>query len=470
MAAKKSPAKDTFGPESCVLYLRISSDPTGQQLGVQRQEKECRDLAKRLGLAVADVLTDNDISATSGKVRPGFEQLLASRPEAVVAWHQDRLLRLTRDLERVIDLGVPVHFVTAGSLDLSTPAGRAVARTVAAWSQYEGEQKSLRQQAANRQRAERGAWHFSRRPFGYQRINGSVVIVPVEAEVVREVFTRYRDGDSLYAIAADLNDRGVPTMDPGTRWSMRRVQQIIANAHYAGIVSYGGEVVEAEPSWEPIIGPRLWADVTATRTSRTRASSWSTSTRHLLSGLARCGTCGGPMQARPDHGRPVYACTKWHAQIQQEPVDALVEAVIVARLRDPRIVKALRQEPATEPVEAELRDLRARRDDVLDLLAAGVLDRRAARERAEDLTAAIEATQARLNALRSASPVTDLALAESVPERWQVLPVLDRRRAVAELGLVVTVGKGKPGRRPRDADGESVSDLGRVTISWEADQ
>jgi hypothetical protein len=113
-------------------------------------------LAKRLGLHVSRLYTDNDISATNGRVRPEFQRMLRDRPAAIVAWHQDRLLRLTSDLEKVIDLGVNVHFVTAGMLDLSTPAGRAVARTVAAWSQYEGEQKSLRQQSANLQRAERG--------------------------------------------------------------------------------------------------------------------------------------------------------------------------------------------------------------------------------------------------------------------------------------------------------------------------
>ena len=48
--------------------------------------------------------------------------------------HTDRLVRLTEELDRVIKVEVPVHTVTAGDLDLSTPAGRAVARTITAWA------------------------------------------------------------------------------------------------------------------------------------------------------------------------------------------------------------------------------------------------------------------------------------------------------------------------------------------------
>ncbi len=114
------------------VYARMSLDKTGEGLGVERQEQECRELAARLGVTVSNVFSDNDISATTGKRRPGFEALLASKPEAVIVWHIDRLVRVTKDLERVIDLGIPVHAVTAGHLDLATPAGRAVARTITA--------------------------------------------------------------------------------------------------------------------------------------------------------------------------------------------------------------------------------------------------------------------------------------------------------------------------------------------------
>ena len=156
-------------PTTAAVYCRISDDPRGEGLGVKRQEAECREYAAQLGYEVGQVYVDNDLSATSGVDRPAFRALLADRPEAVIVWHVDRLVRLTRDLEQVIDLAVNVHAVKAGHLDLSTPAGRAVARTVTAWAQYEGEQKVQRMRASFDQRAARGI-PWGPEPFGYRKV------------------------------------------------------------------------------------------------------------------------------------------------------------------------------------------------------------------------------------------------------------------------------------------------------------
>ena len=75
------------------LYLRISSDPTGQSVGVDRQEDLCRALAKRRGLTVRAVYRDNDVSAYKGKRRKGFEDLLANLSRGVLAQAQARFAR-----------------------------------------------------------------------------------------------------------------------------------------------------------------------------------------------------------------------------------------------------------------------------------------------------------------------------------------------------------------------------------------
>ena len=60
------------GQASCVINVRMSQDRSGEELGVERHEKECRKLAKKLNLNVEDVYSDNDRSATNGKWRAGF--------------------------------------------------------------------------------------------------------------------------------------------------------------------------------------------------------------------------------------------------------------------------------------------------------------------------------------------------------------------------------------------------------------
>ncbi|WP_345803025.1 recombinase family protein [Microbacterium sp. AZCO] len=453
-----------------MIYLRISQDRTGEEKGVERQEDECRELAARLGLPVTEVYRDNDISATSGKTRPEFERLLEDEPEAIVAWHQDRLLRTGKDLERVIDLGVNVYMVTAGTVDLSTPAGRAVARTVAAWSQYEGEQKAERQASKNRQRAREGHWHFSRRPYGYRRVGvgkeRAIEVVPEEAAIIREGYARYLGGESYYAIANDWNARGVPTLGTGSRsgaetqWSMTRVRSLLRNEHYAGVVTYLGEVTDAAPSWEPIIDAETWASYLAMRDDRGREGSWSNATKHLLSGLVLCGVCGGRMLARPEYRRTPdgerrtrmsYQCKDgWCTSRGLDDVDAVVEAVVLARLADPRILAALREAPDLAPLDDELKDLRRGRGNIATLVGERLMPMREARVELDRINARIDTLTKRRNALRAKSPTTDLALARSVPTKWRGLSVLDQRRVIDELGLVVMIDKTPPGRRPFD--------------------
>ena len=97
-------------------------------------------LAATLGWEVVAVHVDNDLSAYNGKARPGYQALLddlrGGRADAVLCWHGDRLHRRPLELEEYIAIceprQVPTMTVRAGPVDLSTPSGRAVARTVGA--------------------------------------------------------------------------------------------------------------------------------------------------------------------------------------------------------------------------------------------------------------------------------------------------------------------------------------------------
>ncbi|MGH8826740.1 MAG: recombinase family protein [Jiangellaceae bacterium] len=63
--------------EQIVVYLRISEDRTGAEAGVERQRQDCLDLCQRMfGICDPVVFVDNDISAYSGKKRPGYLDLL----------------------------------------------------------------------------------------------------------------------------------------------------------------------------------------------------------------------------------------------------------------------------------------------------------------------------------------------------------------------------------------------------------
>jgi len=80
---------------------RISKDHDGK-LGVDRQEKLCRTLAKNAGLSASTVLVDNDLSACAPRLSKQVTVLGKDSVDAVATYHADRLDRRTTDLERLV--------------------------------------------------------------------------------------------------------------------------------------------------------------------------------------------------------------------------------------------------------------------------------------------------------------------------------------------------------------------------------
>ena len=142
----------------------------------------------------------------------------AGRVQHVIVYHPDRLMRQPRDLEELLTLS-DEHDITlhgqANRRDLSNPADRFFLRIEVAHSCRSSDDTSrgLRDALEDRARAGR-PYASARRAYGYAP--GRMVIVE-EAQIVREIFARYLDGDSPPQIAAELNERGIVTAQ-GRRW------------------------------------------------------------------------------------------------------------------------------------------------------------------------------------------------------------------------------------------------------------
>jgi site-specific DNA recombinase len=119
---------------------------------------------------------------------------------------------ITAELEEFIDIceqtNVLVQTVRAGPLDLATPAGRAVARTLGAWARYESEHKADRSRRKALELAERRAISGGgARPYGYAEDRRT--IIPEEAAIIRELVDRALFGEPLGRLPAGLVVAGV---------------------------------------------------------------------------------------------------------------------------------------------------------------------------------------------------------------------------------------------------------------------
>lgn len=356
--------------DNVFVYLRISEDRTGQEAGVERQREDCLLLAGRLGIGVAEVFMDNDISAYGDKKRPEYLALLErvrTGPSRIVVWHVDRLYRKPRELEDLIELveahPIRIESVMGGAFDLNTHEGRLMARQLVSMAAYESGHKADRIRRANRQKAERGDWHGAPR-FGF---GPGGVLIPSEAATIREMADRFLAGESLYSITRWLNNESghLPPLakTAGTLgvWHATTVRSILTSARISGQRAYDPSRKGAEPaSGREILGPGNWrAIITPEETARIRSimgrpeRRTSKSSRTLLSAIAICGRCGAGLVAgtnRPVPGgtiRAFYKCKKINGRpergrlvVSRIPLDELVTKAVIARLAATRVPAA----------------------------------------------------------------------------------------------------------------------------------
>ena len=180
-----SPARSRSPPEACkssssvacrhgtktsttataAVYCRITRDVEDTGLGwLVRKRNAAPWLSGLAGTwrPFSSTTTSAPTRGAGGRPTSELRAMVAAREvEAVVAWAPDRLTRHTRELQDLIDLvestGVDLATVTAGAVDLSTPAGRMQARIVGSVARYESEHKSARLRSKHRELAEAGA-------------------------------------------------------------------------------------------------------------------------------------------------------------------------------------------------------------------------------------------------------------------------------------------------------------------------
>src|SRR5262245_51566713 len=176
------------------VYVRMSADKEGKALGVARQEKDCRALAKKQGWDVVQVYKDNDISAV--KVRPEWNRLLADiaagRVDAVVAYSSSRLYRdVDAEKGRLFAAcqergDIRIETVVSGTIDPYSADGRMLANILASIDQGERERVSERIRRKRQEKAEAGEFQGGYRPFGFDVDGKRLVVNATEAKLIRK--------------------------------------------------------------------------------------------------------------------------------------------------------------------------------------------------------------------------------------------------------------------------------------------
>ena len=234
------------------IYSRVSTEDQARQgFSLAAQKKRLRAFCSSQRWTIAAEYVDDGYSGRDVK-RPAYQRMLSERDawDAILVLKMDRIHRNSRNFMAMMDdLGRwGKDFVSSTeSLDTATATGRFVADMLQRIAQLESEQIGERVYMGMKQAAEEGKFLGMSDPYGYRHDpeRGNLVVVPEEAEVVREIFQMFfEDRRSLRAIAENLNARGVPTKR-GKRWSRRQLHRVIHSPLYSGSRHWEGILTPA---------------------------------------------------------------------------------------------------------------------------------------------------------------------------------------------------------------------------------
>ena len=311
------------------LYARVSSDRQDVDLSVSAQLRALREYARRNGYLVAREYVDE---AESGRIadRPQFRRMLdeASKPEApfkeILVW---KFSRFTRKREHAVAFksmlrrrGVRVVSITEQADD--TPTGKLLEAIIESVDEFYSENLAQEVTRGMREAASRGFWMTTYAPYGYRRVyvqdgakkRPKLELNPPADAVVRRIFDMVLEGKSILDVTRTLNSEGIPTTN-GRKWVKTTIHTMLGNEAYTGTLVWGINAKDGQPpvrvegAHPAIVSKREFGRVKNLLCSRApkRVHPRRASSPYLLSGLARCETCGKSMVAsEAKSGRYTY--------------------------------------------------------------------------------------------------------------------------------------------------------------------
>jgi hypothetical protein len=323
---------------------------------------------------------------------------------------------------------------------------------------HESATKSRRIRRKMEQNAEAGLPHGSwQRPFGYE--DDKVTIRESEAIVLREVVDRFLAGESLRSLCGWLDDQGVTTPYGGT-WRTTTLRSILRSGRIAGLRDHNGQTV-GEAVWPGIITEDQRRQVLAVFEQRKRSGRRAVQT-YLLTGLLRCGKCGGRLFSSPREGRRRYVCLSGpdHGgcggiHVTAEPLELLIADAVLYRLDTPELAKALSgskgKDKEAAAVADELGVQRKRLDELALMFADGEITRREFLVARKPIEAAIESAERRLAHQTGTSQLRGLAgQGSALRQQWDSLNLGRQHAIIAAVLDHAVISAGKAGARALD--------------------
>ncbi len=382
------------------IYTRVSTVMQVDGYSLDAQKSRMKAFAEFNGYEVVGEYEDAGKSGKSIEGRIQFNKMMddiKAGKDGVAFVLVFKLSRFGRNAADVLstlqvmqDFGVNLICVEDG-IDSSKDAGKLMISVLSAVAEIERENIRVQTMEGRIQKAREGKWNGGFAPYGYQLMDGKLVINEDEAPAIRTIYEQYTTTDiGANGIAKYLEEHGIRKIPrqngKNPLFDAHLIRLILKNPVYCGKIAYGRRKTEkvhgtrneyklveqdnfllADGQHEAIIPEDVWQSAQVKMVAQAKKYEHVNKGKdvytHLLSGIVKCPICGVGMYGnksikyRKDGTKYkdfyYYGCkhrtmTRGHKcdykkQISEELLDGAVAEVIVKLVSNPKFAAMMQE-------------------------------------------------------------------------------------------------------------------------------
>lgn len=304
------------------IYTRVSTtQQVDEGFSLQAQYDRLVEFVQLQQWDLIRIYTDPGMSAKDLN-RPGVKEMITdlenNKFDALIVHKLDRLTRNISDLYDLVELvnKQSVKLISLSeNIDTSTPMGRMFIYILGIFAQMFRENLREEVRKGLTKRAEQGLRNTFA-PYGYEMDeNGQLVIVPEQAELIREIFALLTEKKFGYGtIAKHLNMDSVSGIRGGAFYGST-IEKILKNYTYIGKNHWKRSELSEENriivdgGHEPIIDVEMFNKAQNIINRRSRKEMSRSFYDYPYSSIIKCGKCGGPYHGiKSSYNTYYYRC------------------------------------------------------------------------------------------------------------------------------------------------------------------
>jgi len=221
------------------VYTRVSTEDQAKEgFSLDAQLDKLCSYCKARDWEISERYVDDGYSGRYIK-RPAYKRMMneMEKWDILLVIKMDRIHRNSKNFMLMMEelKKNDKEFVSmTESLDTSTAMGRFVMDIIQRIAQLESEQIGERVYAGMEQKARTNSGMLGFNiPYGYDYIDGNLIIKKDESKVVKDIYSWYLEGKSMDDIVKMLNNSEIPSKK-GVFWAKKTISKILKNPIYCG--------------------------------------------------------------------------------------------------------------------------------------------------------------------------------------------------------------------------------------------